>query len=81
MIKNPPDDYPRITAALAYDDPEAAIGFLEKAFGFKARLVIPGPDGKPVHVEMEVFDRLIMFGPGICRLGFASSKELDGKWN
>ena len=81
MIKNPIDDYPRITAALAYDDPEAAIGFLEKAFGFKARLVIPGPDGKPVHVEMEVFDRLIMFGPGICRLGFASSKELDGKWN
>ena len=31
--------------SLSYDDPMAAIEWLERAFGFTRRLVVPGPDG------------------------------------
>ena len=43
-----------------YDDAPRAIDFLERAFGFKRRLVVPGPDGTVMHSELEYEGGVIM---------------------
>ena len=50
-VKNPPENSPGITSALFYDDPNAALEWLEKTFGLKLRMVINGPDGDMVMPE------------------------------
>ena len=63
--KNPPEDTPRITPYLLYEDCASAIDFLAKAFGLRERMRMPGPDGVVVHAEMEFADSLVMLGhPG-----------------
>jgi uncharacterized glyoxalase superfamily protein PhnB len=37
MVSNPPQDMPRITPHLFYDDVAAALDWLVKAFGFEIR--------------------------------------------
>lgn len=65
MPKNPPDNMPRITPYLYYEDVAAALDWLSKAFGFKERLRLPQPDGKITHAEMELADGVVMLGnPG-----------------
>ena len=65
MPKNPPEDMPRITPYLLYNDVDAALDFLTKAFGFKERMRLPGPDGKANHAEMALEDGVVMMGnPG-----------------
>jgi uncharacterized glyoxalase superfamily protein PhnB len=44
--------------SLTYDDAHAAIDWLERAFGFTRRLVVPGPDGTVAHAELS-------FGTGV----------------
>ncbi len=79
MVDNPPKNMPRITPALAYDDPKAALEWLQEAFGFKVRFAVPGPDGGIVHSEVEVADGLIMVGPSGGMDSWSSPKSLDGK--
>ncbi len=38
-----------IAAELAYRDPEGALAWLTKAFGFETRLVVSGADGKLIY--------------------------------
>lgn len=38
--------------ALCYADAPAAIAWLERAFGFHAQLVVPGPEGSVMHSEL-----------------------------
>ena len=65
MPANPPANTPRITPYILYEDLENAIKWLSKAFGFKERLRMPGPDGKIGHAEMTLDDGLVMMGcPG-----------------
>jgi PhnB protein len=65
MPANPPENMPRITPYLLYEDVEAALAGRAKAFGVKERMRMPGPDGKIVHAEMELADGLVMMGcPG-----------------
>ncbi len=65
MPANPPENMPRITPYLNYEDVEAALAWLERAFGFKERTRMPGPDGKVLHAEMEFADGVVMLGhPG-----------------
>ncbi|HEX2086632.1 MAG TPA: VOC family protein [Solirubrobacteraceae bacterium] len=45
-----------------FRDAKAAIGFLERAFGFERRQVHEGDDGKIVHAELAFGDGLIMLG-------------------
>jgi len=56
--------YPPVIPMIAYEDGEAAIEWLSKAFGFrerrKARHV--WPDGRVSHAEMEAGNGLIMLG-------------------
>jgi len=66
MVKNPPDGMPRVTPYLYYEDVDAALDWLARAFGFRERVRMPGPDGKAAHAEMEVGSGgLVMLGrPG-----------------
>jgi PhnB protein len=62
MPKNPPENTPRITPYILYQDVASALKWLAKAFGFKERFRLPGPDGKILHAEMQLADGVIMMG-------------------
>ncbi len=65
MPKNPPDDTPRISPYLLYEDVDAALAWLDRAFGFRERMRMPGPDGRVSHAEMTLGDGVVMLGcPG-----------------
>jgi PhnB protein len=65
MPSNPPEGFPRITAYLLYEDCDAALEFLAKAFGFTEDMRMTGPDDKVNHAEMRLDDGVIMMGnPG-----------------
>jgi len=46
--------------SFCYADAMRAIEFLERAFGFKRRLVVPGPNGSVMHSELEYEGGVIM---------------------
>src|SRR4051812_13196897 len=52
-----------LISAIFYRDPRAALGFLERAFGFEVAMVIEDPSGGIVHSEMRFGDSLLMLGP------------------
>lgn len=60
MPQNPPADWPKLSSAIFYDDPHAAIDFLEKAFGFETRMKVEGPSGSIEHSELVCGDGLVM---------------------
>jgi uncharacterized glyoxalase superfamily protein PhnB len=62
MPKNPPEDMPRITPTIFYEDVPAALDWLSRAFGFRERMRMPGLDGSIMHAEMELADGVIMLG-------------------
>ena len=65
MPANPPENMPRITPYLLYEDVANALGWLAAAFGLRERMRLPGPDGKVSHAEMELADGVVMLGwPG-----------------
>ena len=65
MPTNPPDNMPRISAYLLYEDVAGALDWLARAFGFRERLRMPGENGQVLHAEMELADGVIMMGnPG-----------------
>ncbi len=65
MPANPPENMPRVTPYLYYEDVEAALDFLARAFALRERMRMPGPDGKVTHAEVEIADGVIMMGcPG-----------------
>jgi PhnB protein len=65
MPANPPENMPRITPYLLYQDVATALDFLSRAFGFRERMRMPMPDGSIGHAEMELEDGVIMLGcPG-----------------
>ena len=65
MVANPPENTPRITPYLLYEDVGAALDWLARAFGFRERFRMPGPDGKITHAEMMLSEGLVMMGyPG-----------------
>jgi PhnB protein len=65
MVANPPENTPRVAPYILYEDVASALEWLAKAFGFRERMRIPGPDGKVNHAEMELADGVFMMGcPG-----------------
>jgi uncharacterized glyoxalase superfamily protein PhnB len=61
-MKTPPTGWPRISSQLFYDDPHAALQFLQRAFGFEVRARVEGPGGRLEHCEMALPDGLVMVG-------------------
>lgn len=47
---------------LRYRDAPAAIDWLERAFGFRRRVVHPAPDGTIGHAELSVGTGIVMLG-------------------
>jgi uncharacterized glyoxalase superfamily protein PhnB len=61
-MKKTPTGWPRITPAVYYEDPRAAIDWLCRAFGFEVRLKVEGEGGRIEHSELTFADGLIMIG-------------------
>jgi uncharacterized glyoxalase superfamily protein PhnB len=55
-------DHPNIFPALRYRDPNAAIGWLGRAFGFSEKAVHRGDDGAVHHAELQLGAGMIMLG-------------------
>lgn len=64
---------PNVFPALRYRDAEAAVGWLEKAFGFHSDMVAPAGDGKVAHAELSL-------GPGTVMLG-SLREGTDNPWD
>jgi len=70
-----PPGWPRISAAIFYEDPKQAIDWLGRAFGFEVRLLVEGENGRIEHSELEYGEGLIMVA-GID----ASPAKADQPW-
>jgi len=71
-MKSPPAGWPRISAAVFYDDPAAAIDWLCRAFGFEVRLKVEGEGGTIEHSEL-------VFGEGLIMVGGAGADRPEHK--
>jgi len=54
------DRDPGVIPMISYEDGIAALEWLAKAFGFRERARLTGPDGRLSHGEMEAGDGVIM---------------------
>ncbi|MEP7335408.1 MAG: VOC family protein [Actinomycetota bacterium] len=73
-----PDGYHSVTPYLAVDDAAAAIDFYARAFGATERYLMPAPDGKVAHAELEIGDSLVMLSDGFPGAQDKTPKELGG---
>jgi uncharacterized glyoxalase superfamily protein PhnB len=69
---------PSLSAVLVYQDPKAALDWLERALGFELYMLVEAPDGTPLHAEMRLGDSLIMVGSEWTD-DHRSPKSLGGK--
>ena len=60
----PDDARPTIYPFLRYDNAAAALDWLERAFGFRKTMEVPGSNGTIAHAQMS-------FGTGVIMLGSA----------
>ena len=67
-----------ISPALFYRDALAAIDFLERAFGFQRRLVVPDEQGGVAHAELTFRGSVIMVGSVRPEKGLMSPLDLGG---
>lgn len=51
-----------MSSTVYYDDPEAALGWLQAAFGFEIALIVQDADGVIGHIEMAYGDGVITVG-------------------
>jgi len=51
-----------LMSALCYQDPKAAVAWLERAFGFELFMLIEDGEGALVHSEMRFGDAVVMVG-------------------
>ena len=64
-------------AFMNYDDAEAALDWLERAFGFERSSVHKGPDGTIAHAELKLGGGMVMLGTaGDNDLGLKTPREL-----
>lgn len=66
-------------SALYYDDPRAALDWLERAFGFEPFMVITDEKGDIAHAEMTFGDSYIMVGRGGWFDWVATPSQVGGK--
>lgn len=55
-------DGPALSSAVCYQDPKAALAFLEKAFGFELVMLIEDKEGNLAHSQMRFGDTMVMIG-------------------
>jgi uncharacterized glyoxalase superfamily protein PhnB len=64
-----PKGWPRLSSAVFYEEPGAAIGWLCRAFGFEVRLKIEGEGGTIAHSELTYGEAVVMVGQAGGRSG------------
>ena len=70
MARDPSVDRPDVIAYLYYEDPGAAILFMETAFGFEIETVLRAPDDRRVlHATVRAGQGLVFVGPGMALFG------------
>lgn len=76
MLDDPPGTlYP----CLFYDNAPGAIDWLERAFGFERRLVVPGEgDGVVLHAELAIGMGCVMVSSSNVEGGWVSPERLSG---
>jgi uncharacterized glyoxalase superfamily protein PhnB len=62
MAEMPTTQTPILYPTMTYRDAAKMIDWLERAFGFKQRVVYTGEDGKIMHAELALGDSLVMLG-------------------
>jgi uncharacterized glyoxalase superfamily protein PhnB len=67
-MKDIPEDWPRISSALYYEDAGKAIEWLCRVFGFELRLKVEGENERIEHSEL-------MFGEGLIMVGSAGRPD------
>ena len=67
-MKDIPEDWPRISSALYYEDAGKAIDWLCRVFGFELRLKVEGENERIEHSEL-------MFGEGLIMVGSAGRPD------
>jgi PhnB protein len=68
--------YGAVSAMLTVTDIKAAVAFYQKAFGFTKRVIMDGPDGKPMHAELTLRGTTLMLGPENPAWGKRSAKSI-----
>jgi uncharacterized glyoxalase superfamily protein PhnB len=61
---------------LFYRDAPALIDWLERAFGFRKRLVVPGEGGSVAHAELSFGNGVVMVGSAKPERGWVSTRDL-----
>jgi len=74
--------YPSVIPTVYYQDPRAALAWLERAFGFETRMLLDGPGGddRYIHSEMNVGSGGLIFVGGEWSEATRSPKSLDGRY-
>jgi len=82
-MKPAPKNFPRMSSGVYYEDANAAIDWLCKAFGFEVRLKVQGEGDLVQHSELVYGEAVVMIGDVRVQASkdrpFASPKSLGGK--
>ena len=73
-----PNDWPRISSALFYDNAAAAIDWLCTAYGFEIHMKLDGENGDIAHSELDLGTGRIMVGSAKKEPHRKSPKSLGG---
>src|SRR5262245_48010599 len=65
MVKAIPDGYHNLTPMIIADNATGLIQFIKDVFGATERMIVPGPEGRVMHCELEVGDSVIMLADGM----------------
>jgi len=73
-----PDGFRAITPYLAVKNARKAIDFYKRALGARERVLMPTPDGKVAHAELQIADSIFMLGEECPEHGNVSPETLGG---
>ncbi len=73
-----PNGFTTVTPYLTVGNVEEAITQYQAALGATLRTTLPGPDGKPMHAEIQIGDSILMIGSEDPQMGTTSPITLGG---
>jgi PhnB protein len=73
-----PNGFHAVTPYLTVKNAKEAINFYKRAFDARERMVMPTPDGRVAHAEVQIADSVIMIGEECPEHGGVSPETLEG---
>jgi PhnB protein len=73
-----PEGFHTVTPYLTVKDAKRAIEFYKRAFGARERVIMPMPDGKIGHAELQIAESIVMLGEECPEHGAVSPQTLEG---